>query len=309
MERQGTPVIHHILPPSAPNRPGTRYGQKLDVTRGPLFITIHETGNPGSTAWNEINYLRSAEQQRRQASFHLAVDNRQIVQGLPLDEVGWHAGDGCDNLVIDTGCFRSIAIETCIGIDDMRTRRVLAECIARICAGDPAFDWGSGITRGKFDIDHLAQHNWFSDEGKDCPYRIRHEGFWPTLMTWVDEAWAVWGHGQTPKPEPVPTPPPPGVTYAPKRKPPKWTGRDVVRGKTVWRAVQRVVTALRETPRLQTATRNAKLVGPPIAAGESFVVYWVVENAGGKYYVTPSGTTVRAEDCTPDIEISDREAA
>lgn len=202
----GVPITHNILSASAPNRPG----RKLP-TDGQLYIVIHETGNTnvGADAASQINYLKSAEAQSRSVSYHLSVDDHAIVQGLPLDEIGWHAGDGCDDPAVDIGCFRSVAIETCVNRDGNKeqTRRNLAELIARICAGDPAFDWGGGSSRGRFDIDHLAQHNWVSDDRKDCPHFIRAENFWSTLMTWVDEAWEIWQpRAEPPEPEPSPYP-------------------------------------------------------------------------------------------------------
>lgn len=304
------PSKHPVQKNITPLHPRNRPGWKLDLTRGNLFLIIHETGSPGSPAKNEIAYLQNQEARDRQASYHLSVDPSGIWQGIPLDEVAFHAGDGCNDMALDYGCYRSIAIETCVGIDDPATRRVLAECIARLCASDPAFDWGSGKTRGKFDIDHLAQHNWVSDEGKNCPERIRNSGFWPTLMTWVDDAWVVFGNGQ-PVPEPVPVPTPtPTPTYAERRKPPKWTGKDVKRGSNVWRAVNRVVTVINPegTPRLQSATLKAKRVGPKLKYGEDFVINWKVQNSGGEYVVTASGTTVRAEDVSPDIDFEDIKA-
>ena len=46
-----------------------------------------------------------------QTSFHFAVDDKEVVQGLPLDRNGWHAGDGNGK-----GNREGIAIEICYSL-------------------------------------------------------------------------------------------------------------------------------------------------------------------------------------------------
>lgn len=53
------------------------------IGRNWLYITVHNTAND-ATAENEISYMRS---NNNYTSFHYAVDDKQIVQGLP-DTVG-----------------------------------------------------------------------------------------------------------------------------------------------------------------------------------------------------------------------------
>jgi hypothetical protein len=74
----------------------------------------------------------------------------------------------------------------------------------------------------------------------------------------------------------------------------------------VWGA-ERVYTAIRDTPRLQSATsaRNAKIVGPPIKKGETFIGSHLI---GSKYVLTPHGTRVRLADLTPEVIIRTRSA-
>jgi hypothetical protein len=201
----GVPVVRNLLSATAPNRPGTKLAQS-----GNLYIVVHETGNtnPSADAPSQIAYLQTAEARQRQVSYHLAVDDVQIVQGLPLDEIGWHAGDGCDNPQTDIGCYRSVAIEKCVNAENdpvrkERTRRNLAECIARIVRGDPAFDWGSGSSRGRFSVDRILQHRQVSDERKWCPAHILNDGFWPTLMQWVQDIYDRWPNFTGPAPSPA----------------------------------------------------------------------------------------------------------
>ena len=81
------------------------YSIKAPYTMTPQFITVHNTANDAS-ANNEIAYMIS---NNNQVSFHFAVDDNEIVQGLPLDRNGWHSGDGANG----SGNRLSIAVEIC----------------------------------------------------------------------------------------------------------------------------------------------------------------------------------------------------
>lgn len=65
-----------------------RYARKATYSMVPIGITIHETDN-NAPARNEIAYMQRND---NWTSFHYAVDEKEVVQGLPLDRAGWHAG-------------------------------------------------------------------------------------------------------------------------------------------------------------------------------------------------------------------------
>ena len=56
----------------------------------PTRIVVHNTANDAS-ARNEIEFMQS---NNKQTSFHYAVDDKEVIQGIPLDRNAWHAGDG-----------------------------------------------------------------------------------------------------------------------------------------------------------------------------------------------------------------------
>ena len=72
------------------------------------YITVHNTAND-VPASNEISYMHSND---REVSFHIAVDDKEAVEGLPLNRNGWHSGDGHGD-----GNRKSIAIEICYSTD------------------------------------------------------------------------------------------------------------------------------------------------------------------------------------------------
>jgi N-acetylmuramoyl-L-alanine amidase len=87
------------------------------------------------------------------------VDDGEVFQFLPFDEVAWHVGDrpnGPRNR-------KSIAIETCVngGGNLERMLRNPSALLAALCR---AYAWGK---------DRIVQHNHWS--GKNCPNRIRAE--------------------------------------------------------------------------------------------------------------------------------------
>jgi N-acetylmuramoyl-L-alanine amidase len=68
----------------------SKWNIKCPYPMNPTRIVIHNTANDAS-ANNEIAYMISNNEY---TSFHFAVDDIEVVQGLLLDRNGWHAGDG-----------------------------------------------------------------------------------------------------------------------------------------------------------------------------------------------------------------------
>src|SRR5690606_32035807 len=109
---------------------------------GDLYIMVHETANTAVGADAEMHARFVANGGGSSSvSFHFAVDNFEAWQMLQLKWAGWHASDGCDDRNADWGCFRSVAIETCVdsgNIYKTPTRRNLAVLISMIVNGDPS---------------------------------------------------------------------------------------------------------------------------------------------------------------------------
>ena len=84
--------------------PKDKLSVKCPNAMTPTRIVIHNTANDAS-AENEIAYMHSNS---KQTSFHFAVDDKKIIQGIELNRNAWHAGD--DN---GKGNREGIAIEIC----------------------------------------------------------------------------------------------------------------------------------------------------------------------------------------------------
>ena len=70
--------------------PENKYGVKCPYTMKPTRIVVHNTANDAS-ARNEIAYMTS---NNNETSFHYAVDDKEVVQGIEENRNAWHSGDG-----------------------------------------------------------------------------------------------------------------------------------------------------------------------------------------------------------------------
>jgi N-acetylmuramoyl-L-alanine amidase CwlA len=124
----------------------------------PTTITIHNTGNANSTAAGERAWLVNPSNVRT-ASFHSVVDEREVIECLPLNEVGWHAGDGNG-----PGNRQSIGVEICESGNYAKTLDNAAAYVAGLLKER---GWG---------VDRLRRHYDWS--GKICPRLMYDGGKW-----------------------------------------------------------------------------------------------------------------------------------
>ncbi|QAS54849.1 hypothetical protein HLI_21600 (plasmid) [Halobacillus litoralis] len=137
-----------FIPPFNDNRPG--------FYMNPTYITIHETANTAAsaTAAMHANYVRNPTTEE---SWHFTVDDQPVVyQHLPLNEIGWHAGDGVDG----TGNRSSIGIELCVNYtgDFSRTRKNAAALVHKL------------MDEYNISLQNVVPHNYWS--GKNCPTNL-----------------------------------------------------------------------------------------------------------------------------------------
>jgi len=123
----------------------------------PIYLTIHSTGNPGSTAKNERAWLTNPSN-KVTASWHIVVDEKETIEAIPLDEVAWHAGDGSGQ-----GNRASIGIEIC---ESGNRQKTLANAVKLVAKMLKERGWG---------LDKLRRHYDWSR--KICP-RIMADSNW-----------------------------------------------------------------------------------------------------------------------------------
>ena len=143
----------------------SKYSVKCPYTMTPTRIVVHNTANDAS-ANNEISYMRS---NNNETSFHFAVDDKEVVQGIPLNRNAWHAGDGHGK-----GNMQGIAIEICYsksgGDRFIKAEQNAAKFIAQLLKER---GWG---------VDKVTKHQDYS--GKYCPHRTLDMG-WERFLNMI----------------------------------------------------------------------------------------------------------------------------
>jgi hypothetical protein len=269
-------VIVDIVPASIKN---VRSNQHFT---GQVHSLYHETGNfnPGTGATHERNYLhRGADGAGK--GFNFAVDDKQIIQLTPLDEVTWSAGRPWWNK-------HTWAVEQCVGkgLDLDRARRNAAALHAGLAV---AKGWDVAVS--------MVQHN--KVYGKNCPSVIRGKGTWASVLEQAKEfaarAKVASGIGGAIDDVVQAMFEPPSVINELQFDgvPPAMVEHD---GST-FVYVEGIVQAIRETPRLQLGFDGASVIGHNIEAGEEFRVEWIFKSDDGRYYYyTPYATRVLVAD-------------
>ena len=122
------------------------------------FIVVHNTAND-ATAQNEVAYMI---RNKNQVSFHYAVDDQEVVQGIPITRNTWHAGDGNGE-----GNRKGISIEICYsksgGTRFDQAEKNAAHFIATLLRER---QWG---------IEKVKKHQDFRN--KYCPHRTLDKGW------------------------------------------------------------------------------------------------------------------------------------
>ena len=136
-----------------------KYTLKCPYPMTPIGICVHNTYN-GASAENEVAYMTGNSSA---TSFHYAVDDKEVVQGIPENRNAFHAGDGREG----EGNREFIGVEICYsrsgGERFVKAEKNAAEFIA------------SKLTEYGWDISHVRKHQDFS--GKYCPHRTLDMGW------------------------------------------------------------------------------------------------------------------------------------
>lgn len=151
------------------------------------YIVVHNTANDTSAA-NEVAYMIRNDSS---TSFNAAVDDKEIVIGIPLSRGAFAAGPRDGNA-------HGIHIEICYSLSGGtrfdKAEKNAAEYIAQL------------LKERKWDISHVKKHQDF--DGKYCPHRTLDKG-WQRFLNMVKSYMTA----STPtKPTPKPSTPKPTCT-------------------------------------------------------------------------------------------------
>ena len=146
--------------------PESKWGIKCPYEMTPTRIVVHNTANDAS-ARNEIAYMTNNDYE---TSFHYAVDDKEIVQGIEENRNGWHASDGNGK-----GNREGIAIEICYSLSGGE-RFIKAEQNAVDLIVDILKRYGWGI-------DRVTKHQDYGNH-KYCPHRTLDMG-WDRFLNMI----------------------------------------------------------------------------------------------------------------------------
>lgn len=157
--------------------PASKYSIKAPYTMVPQFITVHNTAND-ATAAKEIEFMIN---NNNQVSYHVAVDDKEVIQAIPFKRSAWHCGDGggsTDTNAHKKGNRISIGVEICYsksggvryGVAEENAVQYIAKLLKQ-------YGWG---------IERVKKHqDW---NGKYCPHRILAENRWDSFLKRIEEA-------------------------------------------------------------------------------------------------------------------------
>lgn len=147
----------------------SKYSVKCPYTMKPEGITVHETAND-APASNEIKYMIS---NNNEVSFHVAVDEKEAIQGIPFNRNAWAAGDGGSG----KGNRTQIHVEICYsksgGSKYEQAKKNAVKVVAQLCK-----QFG-------FTAKNVKQHYDWSK--KNCPHRMRAEGKWNWFISELEK--------------------------------------------------------------------------------------------------------------------------
>ena len=145
----------------------SKYDLKVPVescAKDMKYIVVHNTANDASAA-NEVAYMIRNDSS---TSFNAAVDDKEIVIGIPLDKGAFAAGQRDGNA-------HGIHIEICYSLSGGtrfdKAEKNAAEYIAKL------------LKERGWDTSHLKKHQDF--DGKYCPHRTLDKG-WARFLKMIE---------------------------------------------------------------------------------------------------------------------------
>ena len=128
----GVPVKYDWLPIGT-----RRSGQKLTSGK-PIFAVAHDTGNPNTTAQDNVNYYKNSYNidWSLVASAHIFVDDKECIVCIPVTEKAWHV---LYNTPIDNNWYNADANDAAFGVegsyfDDKARSKKSLDNMARVMA-------------------------------------------------------------------------------------------------------------------------------------------------------------------------------
>lgn len=173
-EIDGIPVVVNII-----QGKGLRNVRTFILIKKLIGITNHNTGNANADDSDHAKWLQNVENaDKLYVSPHICIDSDSITQLIPLNEVGYHAGDGKGD-----GNMKTIGVEIC---EDRELEKAEANAIK----------FNAAMLMTYPDLKIFKHQDW---NGKYCPHIILKRNGWDKFVRDIKEA----SLGTVPKPKPT----------------------------------------------------------------------------------------------------------
>lgn len=139
--------------------------KRIGLKRRIKYIVVHNTANPTSTARNERDYLTNITN-LSSTSWNIAVDDTEIIEAIPVNEMAFHAGASEGNRY-------GIGIEICESGNYQKAEEHAVKLIAYL------------MKKYHIPLSGIMTHQDFS--GKSCPRMILDR--WEIFLERVEEAY------------------------------------------------------------------------------------------------------------------------
>ena len=138
----------------------SKYKIKCPYVTDKIGITVHNTAN-SAPAVNEIKYMINNNEK---VSYHVAVDENEVIECIPFDRNTWNSGDGRGK-----GNMNTISIEICRSTSDDESLYDRAE--------ENAIEYIAKLLKERgWGIDRVYKHQDWNK--KYCPHKILERGEW-----------------------------------------------------------------------------------------------------------------------------------
>ncbi len=166
----------------------SKYSLKAPYSMKPKFVVVHNTANDAS-ADSEVRYMQS---NGNATSFHVAVDDKEAIIGIPYNRNAWACGDGANG----NGNRNGVSVEICYSKSGGQ-RYKDAEANAIEFVAKLLIELG-------LDGNDVYYHQDMN--GKYCPHRILAEGRGEAVKKQVAKRYAeLKAPAKTPAKEPTTT--------------------------------------------------------------------------------------------------------
>lgn len=137
---------------------------KSPYSMSAIGICVHNTWND-APAINEANYMRN---NNSVTGYHIAIDDKEAIELIPLNRMAFHAGDGLNG----KGNRKYIGIEICYSKSGGEKYKESEENAVHLIA--------KMLYERNWTISRVKKHEDFS--GKNCPHRILDEKRWNSFI-------------------------------------------------------------------------------------------------------------------------------